>query len=383
MVTKALKRKEVELGFVHIPVKSRAELLGELTVPFDTKLNDLPAKVDEFGRLWCSKYLKNRFSIGTEVDLRRNDQGFQIGINGLKKDNITLKETMAFELDKIYLGDCEEILKTFPDEKIDLIVTSPPYAYNRKSTYGGVPIEKYVDWFHPISLELKRVLSPTGSFILNIKERAVNGERQTYVIELILEMKKQGWLWTEEYVWHKKNCYPGKWNNRFRDAWERCLQFNKQKDFKMFQKEVMVPMGNWKDKRLSRLSEIDKVRDVSKVGSGFGKNVSNWLGKEKAYPTNVLHLATECSNRQHSAAFPVDLPKWFIKLFTEHGDVVLDPFMGSGTTAVAALELGRHYLGIEKMNQYHKLALERIADFYRKNGHYIELLKEEKKIDNS
>jgi site-specific DNA-methyltransferase (adenine-specific) len=72
-----------------------------------------------------------------------------------------------------------------------------------------------------------RVLKPTGTFILNIKEKVVNGERSTYAIELILAMKKQGWLWTEELIWHKKNCYPGKWPNRFRDAWERLLQFNK------------------------------------------------------------------------------------------------------------------------------------------------------------
>jgi len=265
---------------------------------------------------------------------------------------------MSFELNKIYLGDCKDILKTIPDEKIDLIVTSPPYADNRKSTYGGVPIKTYVDWFLPISLELKRVLKPTGSFVLNIKERAVNGERQTYVIELILAMKKQGWLWTEEYIWHKKNCYPGKWTNRFRDAWERCLHFNKQKNFKMFQEEVMVPMGKWAEKRLAKLSDTDKIRDVSKVGSGFGKNISNWLGKEMAYPTNVLHLATECANRNHSAAFPVSLPSWFIKLFTEQGDVVLDPFIGVGTTALACINLKRKYVGIELKKAYYDLAVQ-------------------------
>jgi DNA modification methylase len=269
---------------------------------------------------------------------------------------------MSLELDKIHLGDCKEILKTLPDEKIDLIVTSPPYADNRKSTYGGVPIKKYVEWFLPFSLELKRVLKPTGSFILNIKERAVNGERQTYVIELILEMKKQGWLWTEEYIWHKKNCYPGKWTNRFRDAWERCLQFNKQKKFKMYQEAVRVPMGKWATKRLMRLSETDWTRDVSKVGSGFGKNVSNWLGRNLVYPTNVLHLATECSNRNHSATFPVALPTWFIKLFTEEGDVVLDPFMGVGTTAIACINLKRRYIGIDLKKEYYDLALKAVDD---------------------
>jgi site-specific DNA-methyltransferase (adenine-specific) len=282
---------------------------------------------------------------------------------------------MTLEVDKIYLGDCREILKVIPENSIDLIVTSPPYAYNRKSTYGGVPIEGYINWFIPISLELKRVLKPTGSFVLNIKERAVNGERQTYVIELILEMKKQGWLWTEEYIWHKKNCYPGKWTNRFRDAWERCLHFTKQKKFRMFQEEVMVPMGKWAEKRLTRLSNTDRIRDVSKVGSGFGKNVSNWLGKELVYPTNVLHLATECSNRNHSAAFPLALPSWFIKLFTQEGDVVLDPFIGVGTTALACINLKRKYIGMELKKEYYELAVQATeeAKGIKRNGKQVVL----------
>jgi site-specific DNA-methyltransferase (adenine-specific)/site-specific DNA-methyltransferase (cytosine-N4-specific) len=194
-------------------------------------------------------------------------------------------------------------------------------------------------------------LKPTGTFVLNIKERVVSGERHTYVIELILEMRKQGWLWTEEFIWHKKNCYPGKWPNRFRDSWERLLQFNKEKKFQMFQEAVMVPMGNWAQSRLRNLSQTDMTRDESRVKSGFGKKVANWIGKEKAYPTNVLHMATECANRTHSATFPLSLPEWFIKLFTKQGDVVLDPFMGSGTTAIVAKGLGRLYIGID-LNPY-------------------------------
>ena len=128
---------------------------------------------------------------------------------------------------KLILGDCRHVLKTLPDNSIDLVFTSPPYADKRKNTYGGVSPEKYVEWFLPISRELLRVLKQDGTFVLNIKEKAANGERHTYVIELILEMRKQGWLWTEELIWHKKNCYPGKWPNRFRDSWERCLHFTK------------------------------------------------------------------------------------------------------------------------------------------------------------
>lgn len=260
------------------------------------------------------------------------------------------------ELNHIYNADCLDILKKMPNDKINLIVTSPPYADNRKRTYEGVKIEDYVNWFLPISKELHRVLRNDGSFILNIKERVQDGQRGTYVLELILEMKKQGWLWTEEYMWHKKNCYPGKWSNRFRDAWERCLHFTKDKKFKMNQQNVMIPIGDWSKKRLSKLSKTDKIRDVSKVGSGFGKNISNWAGKDLVYPDNVLHMATECGNRGHSASFPITLPSWFIKLFTDIDDIVLDPFMGIGTTAQACVNLNRYYVGMEINKKYHELA---------------------------
>lgn len=262
-------------------------------------------------------------------------------------DNIQTNEKV-----KVQKGDCLDVLMEYEDNCIDLIITSPPYADQRKKTYGGVCADQYVDWFLPRSNEFKRVLNPEGSFVLNIKERAINGERHTYVLELILEMKRQGWLWTEEYIWHKKNCYPGKWPNRFRDSWERLLHFTKQKKFKMFQDNVKVPIGTWSKQRLKNLSKTDMIRDESKVGSGFGKNISNWVSKDTVYPTNVLKLPTECNNKQHSATFPESLPTWFIKLFTEEGDIVLDPFAGSGTTLTAAKKLNRHSIGIDINDEY-------------------------------
>jgi len=134
----------------------------------------------------------------------------------------------------------------------------------------------------------------------------------------------------------------------------------------MYQEAVMVPIGDWSKKRLAKLSAADLVRDESKVGSGFGKNVSNWLGKKYVYPTNVIYLSTECANRGHSASFPLSLPTWFIKLFTQEGELVLDPFIGSGTTAIACLELNRHYLGIEAMNHYSQLAQNSINQWKEK-----------------
>lgn len=262
---------------------------------------------------------------------------------------------------EILQGDCLEILKNQAnDNSIDLIITSPPYADRRIHTYGGVKPENYVEWFLPRSTEFLRVLKPTGSFVLNIKEKAEDGERHTYVLELILALRKQGWYWTEEYIWHKKNSYPGKWPNRFRDSWERCLHFTKSRKFKMNQESVMVPMGDWADARLKSLGKNDIVRYDSQVGSGFGKNIANWAQRTMAYPTNVLHMATECGNKNHSAAFPKALPEWFIKLFTDEGDFVLDPFAGSGTTLQVAKDMHRNSIGIEILPEYCEIAREKI-----------------------
>jgi DNA modification methylase len=265
-------------------------------------------------------------------------------------------------IDRVIQGDCAKVLKRLPHNSVNLIVTSPPYADQRKQSYSSVHPDEYVNWFLPIAAELKRVLKPDGSFVLNIKERAVKGERHTYVLELIIALRKQGWLWTEEYIWSKENCFPGKWPNRFRDAWERCLHFTKEKNFNMHQESVMVPMGAWKEERFRTIKSPDLTRNPSGAGNTLTRQVANWKDREMAYPTNVLSLPTECTNTGHSAAYPVGLPSWFIRLFTVPGDIVLDPFMGAGTTGVAATRLDRKFVGIELEPEFAQLAAGRIAN---------------------
>lgn len=286
----------------------------------------------------------------------------------------------------LYNGDSAKLLadKTkFPDKSVNLIITSPPYADKRKNSYKGVNSAKYVEWFLPIADQLKRILKDNGSFILNIKEHPSNGERETYVLELILEMKKQGWLWIEEYCWYKKNSFPGKWPNRFRDSWERCLHFTKRKDFKMYQDAVKVPIGDWATKRFKSMSENDFIRYVSKNNTHLSKNVSNWLNKKKVFPHNVLvfeeehrlylgnviETAVDVSNKNHSAIFPIELPMWFIRVFTLENDVVLDPFLGSGTTAVAASLNRRKYLGIELKKEYFAEATKNVNEIKKVISH--------------
>ncbi len=197
---------------------------------------------------------------------------------------------------RVFCGDCLDMIKSgqVGRESVNLIVTSPPYADQRKNNYGGIHPDQYVAWFLPRAQVLQECLTPDGSLVLNIKEKALHGERHTYVLELILALRQQGWRWVDEYCWHKKNCYPGKWTNRFRDSWERLLHFTRHKRFKMRQEAVMVPMGDWTSQRLRNLSDTDRTRDRSQAANGFGKKVSNWVGRKMAYPTNVLHMATEC-----------------------------------------------------------------------------------------
>ncbi len=136
----------------------------------------------------------------------------------------------------------------------------------------------------------------------------------------------------------------------------------------MNQDAVKVPIGEWaktrlmknngtKKRKLTEMSKDDRKRRRSKSGSGLERQVANWLDRDMVFPDNVLEFAPIVNNKKnHSAAFPDELPEWFIKLFTDKGDLVLDPFIGSGTTAIVAIKLKRHYIGIEKHKKYWNLA---------------------------
>ncbi|MBF2760772.1 MAG: site-specific DNA-methyltransferase [Ectothiorhodospiraceae bacterium AqS1] len=237
-------------------------------------------------------------------------------------------------------------------------MTSPPYADARRHTYGGVTPDEYVEWFCERAEEMFRILAPTGSFVLNIKEKAQDGERHTYVLDLILALKRDvGFRWVEEYIWHKTTAAPGKWKYRFRDSWERLLHFSKTRNLKMNQDAVKVPVGKWTGKRLSNMNENDKSRQESATKSGVGRCIANWENRTLVYPTNVLHKSPIAHNTGHSAAFPEWLPEFFINLFTDSGDIVLDPFLGSGTTYRVSKRMGRIPVGIEK-NRLAKMDLE-------------------------
>jgi DNA modification methylase len=135
----------------------------------------------------------------------------------MEHTNWLAKPTPA-NISTVYAGDVASMLGVLDDSSVDLVITSPPYAERRKKAYGGIAAEKYVEWFLPISAELLRVLKPTGSFVLNIKEGTHKGERQTYVYKLALALRTQGWLFVDELIWHKTNPFATGYKNRLKDG---------------------------------------------------------------------------------------------------------------------------------------------------------------------
>ncbi len=260
----------------------------------------------------------------------------------------------------IHCGDSRDIVANF-NESIDLIVTSPPYADARKNHYDGIDPSDFPDWFLSFSKIFWKSLKPTGSFILNIKDRVVNGVKYHFVWKTIDLLEKNGWYCIDDYIWYKTNPMPGYWPTRLRDGWEYCFHLSKTKKPYINQDAVRIPLGDWAKTRLSKLNDNDLQRHNSENKSGFGRDISKWVDRKTVLPSNVLSVPLVGKNKGHPAVFPIELPSFFIKLLSKPGDTILDPFAGSGTTGIAALNLGRNCILIDNKNKYCKLSSERIA----------------------
>lgn len=262
---------------------------------------------------------------------------------------------------EVICGDSRQVLTRFVGQ-VDLIVTSPPYADARRQHYDSIHPDKFADWFLTFHEPFWNALKPTGSFVLNIKDKIVNGVRHRYVWHTIEALCERGWCAIDDYVWHKTNPMPGYWPTRLRDGWEYCFHLAKCKRPYFNPDAVRKPVGDWVISRLAKLGQNDLTRHNSANASGFGRNLSKWVGKHTVLPSNVLSLALVGENKGHPAVFPVDLPLFFIKLLSPPGGLVVDPFAGSGTTGVAALAVGRRCVLIDNNAKYCELAIRRIAE---------------------
>lgn len=277
----------------------------------------------------------------------------------------------------IYLGDSREVLKLFPDNHFNLIFTSPPYADARKKHYDSIHPDDFVNFLVSFHSEFWRTLANDGSFVLNIKDKVVDGVRHRFVWHTIEALSELGWRCVDDYLWIKPNAMPGYWPNRLRDEWEYCFHMTKQKDFAMYQDNVRKPMGDWAEKRLSKLTGKSNERHNSENYSGFGRDLRNWVNKDTVLPGNTVSMPLVGKNMGHPAVFPIGLPDFFIRLFTKPGDNVLDPFAGSGTTGIAAEALGRNAVLVDTKEEYINVMIERFNNIklksQRQRNYYLNI----------
>jgi DNA modification methylase len=287
----------------------------------------------------------------------------------------------------IFEGDCFELIKTLPDDSVDLIVTSPPYA--DIVNYGkNISIKKpneYCDWLLPLFNDIYRVLKPSGSFILNINDNCSNGLRNPFIYELIYRSQKETKLkFYDTYIWHKRNGIPNGSPKRFRNTTEFIFHFVKdQKHLKFYMDRVLeepnietkgrysrngltTPQGAIKDGERTR--KVRKIKyltgSTNKTKDGFELPMNDRVLPHKVRPDNVFRFSTAGAARdntiKHPAPFHKELPTYFINLLTDKDDVVLDVFAGIGTTGLACKELNREFIGYELNPKYVEFGNKRI-----------------------
>ena len=320
--------------------------------------------------------------------------------------NITSKPYYFTHLGAAYLGNSLDLMRELPDECIDLICTSPPFALVRKKEYGNVGAHEYIEWFKTFASQFYRVLKPQGSLVIDIGGTWHKGVpvRSLYHFELVVELckpKSQGGLGfhlAQELFWYNpaKLPTPAEWvtvrRERVKDAVNTVWWLSKDPHPQANNKRVLRPYSDAMKNLLKNGYEA-KLRpsghDISKkfkndrggaippniiIDSEFGSSgligqpvlgEFNWiLENDMLQPVNVISASNTASNdyyqrrckeegiKPHPARFPQALPEFVIGLCTEPGDLVLDPFAGSNTTGRVAETLDRRWLAFELDENY-------------------------------
>lgn len=277
------------------------------------------------------------------------------------------EETYATERGAAFVGDSLELMGELPEDSVNLVLTSPPYALHFEKEYGNVDKEDYVDWFLPFCEEILRILKPDGSFVLNIGGSYNEGEptRSLYHFKLLIELVETvGFHLAQECFWYNpaKLPAPAEWVNvrriRIKDSIEYVWWLSKTPTPKADNRDVLVPYSRDMKKLIDR-----GLRGTTRPS---GHNITEKFSKDRggAIPSNFLEWGNNDSNsafmracrergiNSHPARFPRILPKFFIRFLTDAGDLVLDPFAGSNTTGKVAEDLQRQWLAVELEEEY-------------------------------
>ena len=268
---------------------------------------------------------------------------------------------------RVVCGDCRDPQAwdvLLGDRRANVAITSPPYAQQRRydpsSGFRPVPADRYVEWFEQVQRWVRRHLAEDGSWFVNIKPHCEDGQRVLYVMDLVLaHVREWGWRYNDEYVWIHHGIPQRVWaklKNQFEPVHQFCLA-----------EKIKIRPGN-----VAHRSESVPQRGggcisgMREVADPEGTAMRRRPGM--AYPGNVIHAAPNAEAVGHSAAFPVSLPEFFIRAFSDPGDVVCDPFLGSGTTLVAAARAGRTAAGIEISPAYVDVIRRRWTAWADKEG---------------
>lgn len=278
---------------------------------------------------------------------------------------------------RFIVGDCAEILKEFPPKSIDLVLTSPPYADQRD--YGtdssSISSDDYVKWFSPKARQIYRVLKSDGSFVLNINDKVVDGYQHLYVFELVIYLcKKVGFHLVRDYIWYNPATPPNVFSRggfgRTKKSHEYCFWFSKGPEWTFNLDPIRKPYGKDMQKFLQGKGKGDRAANIRPSTHNFNCE-KVWADNGGSDPGTVIELGNTNSNDvfsklckdrgiAHPARFPEKLAEFFILAGTEEGAIVMDPFSGSGTTAVSAAKNGRRWIGIDANSDYCDLATARI-----------------------
>lgn len=281
-------------------------------------------------------------------------------------------------LNTFICGRCEEVLSEFPASSVNLIITSPPYADVRN--YGiddsKIKADNYIDWFLPKARQFKRVLANNGSFILNINDKVVSGEQHLFVHELVIALVKEiGFKYVRDYIWYNPAAPPNAYSRgtlgRTKKSHEYCFWFSISDTWTFNLDAIRKPYSK----------DMQKYLD----GNGKGGRRSNkrpsthsfncerqWPDHGGSDPGSVIMLANTSSTDEftklckvrgirHPARFPEKLAEFFVLSGSNIGDIVLDPFSGSGTTAISAHRNNRNWIGIDANSDYCDISRERMV----------------------
>lgn len=368
--------------------------IAELAEMSDEKLKDLLKELDkqEFD-ISLTGYTLEDFEklIAPDFWEEKPAEDFDVEDAAIKITNPITKpgDLIIMGDHRLLCGDSRnynDVMKLMGNEKAQMVFTSPPYAsqreYDPESGFKPIKEEEYTEWFSEIAKNIWVILKDTGSFFLNIKENARDGERSLYVMKLIIYLKEQlGWKYIDQLIWNKPGL-PGGWSNRFRNDFEPIFFFAKNDDGIDCIVEVVdeIPDGidtyffdayedifhlakqtKIKFKPKSVMKETDTTREWNRpnkknrtIGRSGNISLDQSLPKTRglARPGNVIKLGNNNEFVKHPAAYSVKLVEFFIKAFTDKGDIIFEPFAGSGTNFIAAENQGRRCYGIEISPKY-------------------------------